>query len=377
MKKVAVVLLNLGGPDCKNAIRPFLMNFFMDKNIIRFPVPFRCLIAWGIAFSRSRREAKDSYKELGDKSPLLNNSIAQAKAVEKLLKDDTSVKYKTFISMRYWHPMSDQVVREVRDWGADEIVLLPLYPQFSTTTTWSSMGVWQKAMHYAGMTTPVSTICCYPFNKGFIKASVENIKDQLKQARKDGHEKIRVLFSAHGLPEKFVRDGDPYQWQCEQSARKIVDALGEENLDWTICYQSRVGRMKWIGPSTEEEIERAAEDGTAIIIYPHAFTQEHVETLVELDIEYKEVAEEKGLHGYYRAQTVGTHPAFIEGLADLVRKHMGSQKIKAEGGKPLCPSGSKQCCMQYQDNLIFSKELEEARKAEDKKTPEQDNKKAA
>lgn len=362
-KKVAVVLFNLGGPDSKNAVRPFLMNFFMDKNIIRLPIPLRCLVAWLISSRRSKREARESYDELGGSSPLLQNSVKQAKALEKILKADKSHKWKTFICMRYWHPMSDQVVREVRDWGADEILLLPLYPQFSTTTTWSSMGVWDKAAEIADYDVPTSTICCYPFNEGFIKASAENVRKQYDQALKDGFERPRVLFSAHGLPESVIKDGDPYQWQCEESARKIADALKIKDLDWTICYQSRVGPQKWIGPSTEEELERAADDKTAVIIYPHAFTQEHVETLVELDIEYKEEAEKFGVPGYYRAKTVSTHPVFIEGLADLVQKHAGKNGVYADGMKSLCPENFEQCCMRMmpaEDSATDQPELKKA-----------------
>ena len=195
-KKIAVVMLNLGGPDSKNAIKPFLMNFFMDKNIIRLPVPFRCILAWMISTRRSKREAGESYGELKNKSPLLENSQAQAKALEKMLKAEAGdIQYKTFICMRYWHPMSAQVVREVRDWGADEIVILPLYPQFSTTTTGSSLQVWNKAMFQAGYERPTSMIGCYPFNDGFIAASAQNIQTQLDQAKKDGYEAVRVLFS--------------------------------------------------------------------------------------------------------------------------------------------------------------------------------------
>lgn len=344
-EKIAVVMLNLGGPDSPNAIRPFLLNFFMDKNIIRLPVPFRCLLASYIAYKRTKREAGESYGELGGASPLLANSQAQAKALEKVLKANKGARFKTFVCMRYWHPMSPQVVREVRDWGADRIVILPLYPQYSTTTTRSSLQVWEKAMFEAGYSKPTSVICCYPKDKGFIQASADNIRKEYDKAIKDGYEAPRILFSAHGLPESVIKDGDPYQWQCEESAAAIVKALGIKNLDWNICYQSRVGRQKWIGPSTEDEIKRAAEDNKAIIIYPHAFTQEHVETLVELDVEYKEEAEAMGLHGYYRAQTVGTHPAYIEALADLVKGHVKKTGTVAAAGKCICPARFGRCCM--------------------------------
>jgi len=257
-KKIAVVLFNLGGPDSKNAIRPFLLNFFMDRNIIDLPVPFRCILASMIANKRSKREAGESYGELGDKSPLLENSRAQADALQVALGGEQA-EYKTFICMRYWHPMSPQVVREVRDWGADKVVILPLYPQFSTTTTWSSLEVWNKALFQAGIDDlPSSMVCCYPENEGYIEASAAHIKVEYEKALADGYKNPRVLFSAHGLPEKVIKKGDPYQWQCEQSASKIAAALGDKmgvsELDWQICYQSRVGPMKWIGPSLDEAI---------------------------------------------------------------------------------------------------------------------------
>ncbi len=344
-EKVAVVLFNLGGPDSKNAIQPFLMNFFMDKNIINLPLPLRYFLATLISKKRSKREAGESYGELGDKSPLLENTNEQAKALEKVLKGGEQT-FKTFVCMRYWHPMAPQVVREVRDWGADKIVLLPLYPQFSTTTTKSSLQQWHKAMRQAAFDVPTSTVCCYHANDGFVKASAENIQIEYNQAIQDGYENPRVLFSAHGLPEKIIKNGDPYQWQCEQTAESIVKQLGIKDLDYQYCYQSRVGPMKWIGPSTDEAIAKAAQDEKAVVIYPHAFTQEHVETLVELDIEYKEEAEKMGQKGYYRAQTVGAHNKFIEGLANLVKAHVEKTGIMAEGFKSPCPSEFSECCMQ-------------------------------
>ncbi len=353
MKKVAVVVFNLGGPDSKNAVRPFLMNFFMDKNIIRLPVPFRCLLAWLISFRRSKREAKESYDELGGSSPLLVNTRAQSDALQEVLSKEKDREYKTFVCMRYWHPMAPQVVREVREWQPDEIVILPLYPQFSTSTTWSSLGDWNKAMFYAGYSCPTSVICCYPFNKGFIDASAESVREVYDQAKKDGHEKIRVLFSAHGLPESFIKQGDPYQWQCEKTAEMIAEKLSIKDLDWSICYQSRVGPKKWIGPSTEEELERAVRDKVAVVIYPHAFTQEHVETLVELDVEYKEVAEHMGIPGYYRARTVSVRERFIDGLAELVKAHVDKNGVYAEGYEKLCPEGFAHCCMKRSAELPY------------------------
>ncbi len=315
-----------------------------------------------IANKRSKAEARESYGELGGSSPLLANSQKQAKALQKILNDnaDQSVQYKSFVCMRYWHPMAAQVVRDVRDWGATKIVFVPLYPQFSTTTTWSSLEDWDKHAAQAGyVDAPRTMVCCYPFNKGFIEASAEHIMAEYRKADKDGYKNPRILFSAHGLPEDVIKKGDPYQWQCEQSAEKIAAELQKKyklkNLDWQICYQSRVGPKKWIGPSTEDALKQAAADGKSVVIYPHAFTQEHVETLVELDVEYKELADEMGLQGYYRAQTVSTHPAFIAGLADLVNKQLKKETLEAEGGKLICPEGFENCCQRRYDQSYFKK----------------------
>ncbi len=345
-KKIAVVLFNLGGPDSKESIKPFLLNFFMDKNIISLPIFLRFFIAYMISRKRSKHEAGDSYGLLGDKSPLLENTIEQVKNLEeKLNYEFFENTYKVFVCMRYWHPMSAQIVKEVKEWKADKIVLLPLYPQFSTTTTWSSLQQWKKQSTKLGIDIQTSMICCYPENKGYVEGSAKNILEQYKRAKKDGYDKVRILFSAHGLPEKVINGGDPYQYQCENSAISIVKRLEKEidNVDWQICYQSKVGRLKWIEPSIEQALDRAANHNSCVIIYPHAFTQEHVETLVELDIEYKKYAKEKGIKGYYRAQTLGIQSDFIDALADMVRQCEAQKDIISDNNFS-CPKEFGRCC---------------------------------
>jgi len=315
----------------------------MDKNIINAPTPIRYLLANWIAYKRSKRESGRSYAELGNCSPLLQNVSQQAHVLEETLNNtsNNTEQYKTFVCMRYWHPMSDQVIRKVKDWGADKIVLLPLYPQFSITTTWSSYENWNDTFLKTGLEKiETSMIYCYPENEGFIRASAENIAESYQRAKQDGHERLRILFSAHGLPEKVIKKGDPYQHQCERTSLAIIECLDREfgmgGVDWQNCYQSREGPMKWIGPSTEEAIKKAADDETAIVIYPHAFTQEHVETLVELDIEYRELADKIGQKGYYRAQTVGINTLFIEGLADLVFMEKNKNNVIDQEGRTVC-----------------------------------------
>jgi protoporphyrin/coproporphyrin ferrochelatase len=218
--------------------------------------------------------------------------------------------------MRYWHPMTEAAVRSVKRFAPDRIVLLPLYPQFSTTTTGSSLKAWQDAT--MELKVPTATVESYPTEPGFIRASVELIKEGLAQV--SGAR--RVLFSAHGLPEKTIKAGDPYQSQVEQTAAAISEHLGP--VGWSVCYQSRVGPLRWIGPSTEQEIRRAGHDKTGVVLYPLSFVSEHSETLVELDIDYRRLAREAGVPNYIRVPTVGTHPQFIHGLANLVRAALWS-----------------------------------------------------
>lgn len=360
MTKVAVILFNLGGPDSKESIKPFLMNFFMDRNIVSLPFPLRYLLAKKISSKRSKREAATSYGFLGDKSPLLENSQAQAKSLEEKLNSQYPENiFKVFVSMRYWHPMAKEVIGQIENFQPQKLVFLPLYPQYSTTTTNSSLeNFWKEVqaedgwLHSVWDDLKVSGICCYPFNEGFIEVSADNICVSYRQARAEGHPHPRVLFSAHGLPEKTIRAGDPYQYQCEQSAEKIAKRVCEKlavaAIDWQICYQSRVGRLKWIGPSTEEALEKAAKEKISVIIYPHAFTQEHVETLVELDIEYKEKAEEMGIQGYYRTPTVGVSDNFLNGLMQLVQECLPKTGVAAEGGVCLCPEKFGRCSMKTQ-----------------------------
>ncbi len=344
MTKTAVILFNLGGPDSKSAIQPFLLNFFTDPNIIRLPYPLRWMLARLIAFRRSRKEAGNSYAELGDKSPLLQNSQEQATALEVLLNSNSQVEYKTFVCMRYWHPMADEVAKKVKAWNPDSIVLLPLYPQYSTTTTRSSFQAWQNACDKIGFSKPFKFVCCYPAENGFIQASAMNVRIQYEKAALETGLSPRILLSAHGLPEKIVKAGDPYQSHCELSAVEIIRATGLQNPDWQICYQSRVGPQKWLGPSTEEALQNAAKDEVPVVILPHAFTQEHVETLVEIDIEYREVAEHLGVPGFYKVETVGTSPEFIQALGDMVLSSRTAPVVSSNVGVSCC-SGFKDCAM--------------------------------
>ena len=237
--------------------------------------------------------------------------------------------------------MAKAVAEEVCRYAPDKIVLLPLYPQFSTTTVSSSLQDWHRAVKKVKLNAETKVICCYPNDRGLISGQADLVNKALRMSVKD----TRVLFSAHGLPSKIVNNGDPYQWQIEQTAAAVIESMGGYP-DWKVCYQSRVGPLEWIGPSTEEELGRAASDGVNVIVVPIAFVSEHSETLVELDIEYRELAKDLGIRHYDRVPALGTHPNFIEGLGDLVRCANGKRGVMPYGGKRgqrICPVGFAKC----------------------------------
>jgi len=333
-RKIAVVLFNLGGPDQPSAVRPFLFNLFNDPAIIRVPWPFRWLLAQLISRKRAP-EATAIYANLGGGSPLLPNTKLQAAALKTALADLGMVE--TFIAMRYWHPMTPEAIEAVKRFDPDEVVLLPLYPQYSTTTSASSLALWDRMAKRAGLAVPTRTVCCWPVNVGLVQAVADLVRDGLLQAAEYG--KPRVLFSAHGLPEKIVAAGDPYQWQVEQTVAAVLDTLDMPDLESVVCYQSRVGPLKWIGPATDEEVERAGVDRRSIVMVPIAFVSEHSETLVELDIEYRELAEACGVPAYHRVRTVDVDRTFVEGLASVVRGALArTSGTCPEGGVRLCPA---------------------------------------
>lgn len=337
-RKIAVVLFNLGGPDSPAAVQPFLFNLFSDRRIITAPAPVRHLIAALISTSRAR-QARANYALMGGRSPIVPETQAQADALQQSLPDTETTTFKVFVAMRYWKPFASEVAAAARAWGADEAVLLPLYPQFSTTTTASAEEAWRKA--FPG---PTRTVCCYPANTQLVRAHADAIESAWRNA--GSPPAPRVLFSAHGLPQRVVDAGDPYQWQVERSAA-AVSALLPAEWEKSLCYQSRVGPLKWLGPSTEEALAEAGRDKRGVIVSPIAFVSDHVETLVELDIEYAKRAQELDLPFYIRAPALGASALFIDGLAALVRKAMlRDHGAFSERGTRICPARFGACAMQ-------------------------------
>ena len=337
--KIAVVLFNLGGPDKIESVEPFLFNLFNDPAILNLPSFIRYPLAKLIS-KRRAPIAKNIYKEIGGSSPILRLTKEQAISLENSLNNTqkTSI-YKVFIAMRCWHPRAMETVNLVKEFNPSEVILLPLYPQYSAATSGSSIQEWKKVAKENNLNTKTSTICCYPEDNKFVEAHIELIKKKI-----EGLKNFKLIFSAHGLPEKNIKKGDPYQWQVEQSVNEIVRNLKYNNLDWTLSYQSRVGPLKWIGPSTEDVIIENSRIGKHIVLVPIAFVSEHSETLVELDIEYKRLASKNGCNKYTRVPALGTNYDFIKAMSELIiNKNEYKFNENFYPPKIQCPSNFKKC----------------------------------
>ena len=344
MKK-AIILFNLGGPDKLENVEPFLFNLFNDPAILDLPTFLRYPLAKLIS-NRRAPVAKKIYAELGGSSPILKLTKEQSDALEiKLNQTQEKDEYKCFIIMRCWNPRAKDVIKDVQLYGPDEVVLMPLYPQYSAATSGSSIKEWKDVCKKNNYHVKTSTICCYPTDQNFINAHTKEIAKKIKDLKN-----YKLIFSAHGLPEKNIKKGDPYQWQVEQSVKKIVESLNDENLDWILSYQSRVGPLKWIGPSTETIIIENSKIGKHIVLVPIAFVSEHSETLVELDIEYKEIADANGCKNYTRVPALGINEDFIKAMSELIIKK-NEYKINEDLYPPKiqCPSNFKKCpCLNYE-----------------------------
>ena len=342
MKK-AVILFNLGGPDKLENVKPFLFNLFNDPAILNLPSFFRYPLAKLIS-NRRAPIAKKIYEELGGSSPILKLTEKQSIVLEKSLNlNNNGDEYKCFIVMRCWHPRAKDVIKDVQLYNPEEMVLMPLYPQYSSATSGSSIKEWKDVCKKNNYETKISTICCYPEDINFINAHVNEINKKIKNLNN-----FKLIFSAHGLPERNIKKGDPYQWQIEQSVNKIVNDLNYNNLDWILSYQSRVGPLKWIGPSTDDIIVENAKIGKHIVLVPVAFVSEHSETLVELDIEYKKLAKDNGCNQYIRVPALGTNEHFIKAMSELI---INKEKYKLNNQlyppKTQCPSQFKRCPCKY------------------------------
>jgi ferrochelatase len=337
--RIAVVLFNLGGPDSLSSVEPFLRNLFSDPAIIPLPGWLRAPLARWIA-KRRAPVAQEIYRRIGGRSPLLDETRAQAESLERALVR-RGAEVKVFIAMRAWHPRSDEAARAVAEYAPDCTVLLPLYPQFSTTTTASSLDDWRKSAALTGRRWKERRVCCYPWDGGFVTAVAQQLRAVLDK-RTTGVA-YRLLFSAHGLPQRTIAGGDPYQWQIQATAEAVVRQLSLQDQDWEVCYQSRVGPQKWLTPATDSELIRAGAERRGVIVVPISFVSEHSETLVELDMDYAKLAADYGVPHYLRAATVRTTRVFIDGLAELVLRAAASEQPVTCGSGRICPARFAKC----------------------------------
>jgi len=334
MKK-AIILFNLGGPDSLDSVQPFLFNLFNDPAIISLPKIFRYPLAKFIS-KRRTPIAKAIYSEMGGRSPILEETQKQADAIEKTLKQEKD-DYKCFIIMRCWKPRAVNVINEVKNFKPQQIILLPLYPQYSNATSGSSIKEWSEICKKENLKVETKTICCYPTEKDFILSYANLIKEKIDL---DKLSETTLIFSAHGLPENKIKQGDPYQWQVEKTVHHLVKKLSISNLNYILSYQSRVGPLKWIGPSTETIIKEEANKKKIIIVVPVAFVSEHSETLVELDIEYKKLATENGSKDYVRVPAVTVNQDFINSLKSSI---LSASNGDAFTSSIKCPKEFKKC----------------------------------
>jgi ferrochelatase len=303
------------------------------------PAVARYPLAAMIATTRAK-SARANYEVMGGASPLLAETQDQAAALEAALNASSpEIKARCFIAMRYWEPFAKETAAEVAAFAPDEIVLLPLYPQYSTTTTASSLAQWRQVYRGPGRTR---TVCCYPTADGLVEAHAHAIRKVWEEASAPAN--CRLLFSAHGVPQKVVDAGDPYRAQIEATAQAIAEHV-PEFADWQVCFQSRVGRLPWLAPYTEDEIRRAGAEGKGVVVAPIAFVSEHVETLVELDRDYAMLAREVGCAPYLRARTPGVTDGFIQELARTVLETAGREESVAPHGPWRCPAGFAKCAL--------------------------------
>ncbi len=306
-KKIGVILLNMGGPDSLDAVQPFLYNLFSDNDIFQIPKPIQKPVAKLISTFRAKKVRK-YYKLIGGKSPQKEQTFKQAKALQEKLGD----RYKVVVAMRYWYPSTKDALKELLKEDIEKIILLPLYPQFSTTTTGSSFNEFYRVYKRLNLNIPVKKIYSYHNHQIYIKAMVKQIKENLPN-----YQDYYFLFSAHSLPVKIIKKGDPYQKQTEETVRLIMKFF--PNNRYSLAYQSKVGFVKWLEPMTDEEIVRLKkEEIEKLAIIPVSFVSEHSETLYELDIQYRELAENIGIKEFKRIPTLQNSELFIECLKDLV-----------------------------------------------------------
>lgn len=315
-RKVGVVLFQLGGPDSLEAVEPFLYNLFLDPDIINFPFakmarqPLARLLASGRA-----KKVQKCYAAIGGKSPIVEWTHRQARALEEALRE--SLNARVVVAMRYWHPLTGEAIEELAKDSYSELVLLPLYPQYSKTTTGSSFNEWRRRFARSPLAgVPVKFIEDFHDHPSYLDAVVEQVNAALR--RFPDPRQVHLVFSAHGIPVSVIASGDPYQAQVEATTRLVLKR-GQWGLPQTVCYQSKVGSGRWLQPSLHEVVARLAAQGVRdVLVVPISFVSDHIETLHEIDREVREEARAAGVRQFEMMPGLNEAPSFIRALADLV-----------------------------------------------------------
>ena len=318
-KKLGVVLFQLGGPDSPDAVEPFLYNLFCDPDIIDF---------FGAWFARrplaryiARKRAgvvREHYNDIGGHSPIRLLTTRQATALEAALAPHFDAK--CFIAMRYWHPLSAEAAAQVNAWNAPELVLLPLYPQYSFATTSSSLKEWKRVYRANGSAPRTHTVESFFDHPLYVQSVAEKIA--LTLTHFDAPDSAHIVFSAHGLPLSLIERGDPYARHVAETVKLVMQRGGWKNAH-TLCFQSKVGRRKWLTPSLTDTIAELARSGQKnLLVVPIAFVTEHIETLHEINIEAREQAHHLGVKQFEMMPAVGDSPTFISALADVVLRSL-------------------------------------------------------
>jgi protoporphyrin/coproporphyrin ferrochelatase len=336
---IGVLLLNLGGPETLEDVRPFLFNLFSDPDIIRLPFRFmQKPLAWFISTQRFKKSS-GYYAQIGGGSPLRKITDQQAQALETEL-GDRGVAAKVYVAMRYWHPFTEEAIEQIQSDGIRQLVVLPLYPQFSISTTGSSLNRLNQLIRQNGMKSlRSSVICSWQDQVDYIQSLAGMVREELAKFSNQSPESTTIVFSAHSVPVSYIEAGDPYLEYTRQTVEKVMQHLGAR--PHTLSFQSKVGPVKWLRPSTEEAIRRLADEGAKqLLLVPISFVSEHIETLYELDILYKGVADEVGIHEYRRVPALNCRPDFIGALANLVQNEL---RAETQSQKNLCPYYSVNC----------------------------------
>jgi len=318
MGRLGVLLLNLGGPDKLEDVRPFLYNLFSDPEIIRIPSPlFQAPLAWLISTLRAKK-SQENYKKIGGGSPLRRITEEQAQALKSQLQQHGH-EANVYIGMRYWHPFTEEAIDQIKRDKIEELVILPLYPQFSISTTGSSFRLLERIWNADPELQKIkyTVVPSWYNNSGYLQAMADLIARKLDQVPNPSQ--AHIFFSAHGVPVSYIEEaGDPYQKEIEDCAALIMGKLNRSN-PYKLAYQSRVGPVQWLQPYTDVAIEELAASGVKeLVVVPISFVSEHIETLEEIDMEYREIAEHAGIETFARVPAPDTDPTFIKALADIV-----------------------------------------------------------